>query len=148
MKCKRWATVLGSLTRVLLLVAALACSSSLPEPELGRHPLAAFKEAPYPPPAALAETIPPRPERDGAVWIDGEWVLRGASYAWRRGAWVVPPPAARFAPWQAFYRRDGRLMLATGAWYDEKDERTRRPQPLAPASTPPNDITSEFQTGR
>lgn len=131
-----------------LLLALAACSSTLPAPERARHPLAAFREAPYPPPAALAETVPERPANPGVVWIDGEWVLHGSAYVWRRGGWVVPPPAGRFAPWQAWYRRDGRLMLASGTWYDAKNQRIRRPQPVLDAATPPNEITSEFQTGR
>jgi hypothetical protein len=54
----------------------------------------------------------------------------------------------RFAPWQSWYRRDGRLMLASGTWYDAKNQRIRRVQPIVPAQTPPNEVTSEFQTGR
>ncbi len=111
-------------------------------------PLAAYVEVPYPPPAALAETVPPRPERDGAVWVDGEWVSHGNEYVWRRGGWVVPPARSQFAPWRAWYRRDGRLMMAPGTWYDAKHERLRRPEPVAPAATPTNDFTPETQTGR
>jgi hypothetical protein len=82
------------------------------------------------------------------VWIDGEWRFRGQGFAWRRGGWVVPPTASSFAPWRAWYRSDGRLMLAPGTWYDAKHERLRAPQPLVPAFTPPNERTSEAQTGR
>jgi hypothetical protein len=130
------------------LLTLLGCGGSLPAPKLAEHPLAAYREVPYPPPAALAETVPEPPDRDGAVWVDGEWVFHGKSFVWRRGGWVVPPPASRFAPWRAWYRRDGRLMLASGTWYDAKYERVRRPDPLAPAATPPNEVTSESQTGR
>lgn len=127
--------------------ALLGCGSSLPLPPATEHPLSAYVEVPYPPPAALAETVPP-PPRSGAVWIDGEWQYHGRTYVWRRGGWVVPPPASRFAAWRAWYRRDGRLMLAGGAWYDARHERVRRPEPIAPATTPPNEVTSEAQTGR
>jgi hypothetical protein len=126
----------------------LGCGGSLPTPEAAEQPLAAFSEVPYPPPAALAETVPPRPNRDGVVWLDGEWVYHGDAYAWRRGGWVVPPPAGRFAAWRAWYRRDGRLMMARGTWYGPKQERLRRPEPIVPAFTPANEITSETQTGR
>lgn len=132
----------------LLAVMLWGCGSSLPAPERAEQPLAAYIEVPYPPPAALAETVPARPERDGVVWLDGEWVFHGDAYAWRRGGWVVPPPGGRFAPWQTWYRRDGRLMMASGAWYTPKQERLRRPKPVVPATTPPNEVTSESQTGR
>jgi hypothetical protein len=149
-KCKPWAIV-TSLTRALSVAALLGvvgCASSLPAPPAAKHPLSAYREVPYPPPAALAETVPERPARDGLVWVDGEWVFHGDVFVWRRGGWVAPPQAARFAPWQAFYRRDGRLMLAPGTWYNAQNERLRRPEPVTPAYTPPNEITSELQTGR
>lgn len=133
---------------LLLLLLLGGCGSPLPAPETAQHPLDAYAVVPYPPPAALSETVPPQPPRAGAVWIDGEWVTHGDSYVWRRGGWVVPPAHSRFAPWRAWYRRDGRLMLARGTWYDAKGERVRSPQPIVPAYTPPNEITSEFQTGR
>jgi hypothetical protein len=132
----------------VLAFVLLGCGSSLPTPEAAEQPLAAFSQVPYPPPAALAETVPPRPTRDGVVWLDGEWVYHGDGFTWRRGGWVVPPPAGRFAAWRAWYRRDGRLMMASGTWYGPHQQRLRRPEPLVPAYTPPNDVTSESQTGR
>ena len=39
-------------------------------------------------------------------------------------------------------------MMAPGTWYDAKHERLRTPKPVQPASTPPNDVTAESQTGR
>ena len=134
--------------RALLLLLVVGCASQLPAPESTQHPLNAYVEVPYPPPAALAETVPPQPTRAGVVWIDGEWMAHGDAYAWRRGGWVLPPAQSRFAQWRVWYRRDGRLMMARGAWYDAKGERLRTPEPIEPASTPPNQLTSEFQTGR
>lgn len=130
------------------LACASACGGALPSPVLTEHPLGAYVVVPYPPPAALAETVPERPERPGVVWVDGEWLYHGDSFVWRRGGWVVPPPAGRFAPWRSWYRRDGRLMLARGTWYDAKRERLRFIEPIAPAETPTNEVTSEFQSGR
>jgi hypothetical protein len=124
-----------------------ACGSSLPAPPRGDHPLSAYVEVPYPPPAALAETVPPKPDA-GVVWVDGEWVYHGREFVWRRGGWVVPPPGSHFAAWHSWYRNDGRLMMARGTWYDAKQQRLRPPPALAPAETPPNQVTSEFQTGR
>lgn len=137
----------------LSLFAALApwlfaCGGSLPRPPIGEHPLSAYVEVPYPPPAALAETIPDKPEQAGVVWVDGEWVYHGEGFVWRRGGWVMAPPASQFAAWRTFYRSDGRLMMARGTWYDEARQRFRPPKPVAPAETPPNQVTSEFQTGR
>ena len=134
--------------RALALLLAVGCGGQLPAPESTEHPLSAYADVPYPPPAALAETVPERPERDGVVWIDGEWRPHGDSYVWRRGGWFEPPAHARFAPWRAWYRRDGRLMMAPGTWYDAKGERLRSPEPMLPASTPSNELTSETQTGR
>jgi hypothetical protein len=134
--------------RLSLCLLLVACSSSLPAPPRAQHPLAAYAEVPYPPPAALAETVPERPDRGDVVWIDGEWRYYGRSFVWRRGGWVVAPQASRFAPWRSWYRRDGRLMLAPGTWYNGRGERQRWVEPIVPAYTPPNEITSEFQTGR
>jgi hypothetical protein len=134
--------------RFCLGLLLVACSASLPGPPRAEHPLAAYVEVPYPPPAALAETVPERPASGDAVWIDGEWRYHGRSFVWRRGGWVVPPPTGRFAPWRSWYRRDGRLMLAPGTWYDSRGQRVRRVEPVVSAYTPPNEITSEFQTGR
>jgi len=131
-----------------LAIALLGCGSSLPAPEATQQPLSAYVEVPYPPPAALAETVPERPQRDGVVWLDGEWSYHGDGYAWRRGGWVVPPPEGRFAPWRVWYRRDGRLMMAPGTWYGRSQARLRRPEPVLPAATPANEVTSESQTGR
>jgi hypothetical protein len=146
-KCKQWAILYKTLASAALLL--LGCGGvSLPAPNAGQHPLSAYREVPYPPPAALAEMVPERPDQPDLVWIDGEWVFHGSSFVWRRGGWVAPPPTGRFAPWQAWYRRDGRLMLASSAWYDAKNQRIRRVRALVPAQTPPNEVTSELQTGR
>lgn len=133
---------------IALGLSLVACGSALPQAPMTAHPLSAYVEVPYPPPAALAETVPSKPDRDDVVWLDGEWRYRGRSFVWRRGGWVVPPPTGHFAPWQSWYRRDGRLMLAPGTWYDSQHQRLRWQEPIEPATTPSNDITSERQTGR
>jgi len=103
---------------------------------------------PYPPPAALAETVPERPDRAGLVWLDGEWMYRGSTFVWRRGGWVVAPPAGRFATWQTRYTDDGRLLMASGSWYDERGRPLALIEPLRPATTPANEITPETVVGR
>jgi len=130
------------------LLVLLACSSRLPQPETTRHTRESYLPVPYPPPAGLAETVPPAPRRDGAVWVDGEWVFHGRTYVWQRGGWVYPPPGARFAPWRALYLKSGRLLLAPGTWYDEANSPLPPPDVATPARTPPNEITAEQQSGR
>lgn len=143
----------ATLSRALLKHAVVAsfcassCGGSLPLPPTVRHPPSAYQEIPYPPPAALAETVPERPDRD-VVWVDGEWFFSGSAFTWHRGGWVVAPPSARFAPWHAKYRPDGRLMLAQGAWYDSRMRRLPAPEPIAQAYTPPNEFISELEVGR
>jgi hypothetical protein len=126
---------------------AWACGGSLPQPSPATHGADVYREVPYPPPAALAETIPAHPDAD-AVWIDGEWVFSAGSYTWQRGGWVVPPQEGRFAPWHAYYRADGSLMLAPGTWYDARGRRLPNLEPRLEAYTPPNEFTSESEVGR
>ncbi|HEX2735771.1 MAG TPA: hypothetical protein VHM70_29430 [Polyangiaceae bacterium] len=132
----------------LIALLNLNCGAGLPSPPRTAHPVSAFVSVPYPPPAALAETVPPRPDRQGVVWLDGEWIFRADSYVWRRGGWVVAPPEGRFAAWQTRYRKDGRLELASSSWYDANARPLPFIEPIAPAVTPPNELTSEVQTGR
>jgi hypothetical protein len=127
---------------------AAACAGSLPAPPLARHPHASFEEVPYPPPAALAETIPKRPDRGDVVWIDGGWTFRGRTFSWQRGGWVVPPAGASYAPSSIVYGTDGRVLFAPGTWYGKDSTPLERVRPVAPAVTPPNEYTSETQTGR
>ena len=130
------------------LLLLYGCSSGVPLPPRTRHARESYLPVPYPPPAGLAETVPKRPSRDGAVWIDGEWAFHGRTYVWQRGGWVFPPEGARFAPWRALYQNNGRLMLAPGTWYDENGKSLPPPEVLTPARTPPNEITAESQSGR
>ena len=127
--------------------ALSACGGSLPEPELGRHRPTDFSEVPYPPPAALVETVPPRPD-DRAVWVDGYWEFAQDSYVWRRGGWMHAPAGARMAPWAARYTPDGRLLFAKTIWFDARGEPLPDPEALRAAYTPPNEITGEFQAPR
>ena len=139
------------MSRALLAFALFGlagCARSLPLPETVRHSREAFLPVPYPPPAALAETVPKRPERGEAVWIDGEWAFHGRTYVWQRGGWVYPPSGARFAKWRAVYQRSGRMMLASGTWYDASGKSLPRPDVAIPATTPPNEVTTETQSGR
>jgi len=128
--------------------AFVACGGSLPRPEYAVHSAETYGEVPYPPTAALTEIIPPRPACARCVWIDGDWVFRGKFYAWQRGGWFSPPSGARYAPSQIVYEIGGRILFAPDTWYDPSGQTLRKPEALRPATTPPNDVTSEFQTGR
>ncbi len=136
-------------TRVLaVLIAGLAtaCGGSLPTPNAVNPPGTAFVPVPYPPPAALSEVVPKRPEN--AVWVDGSWAWRGRSYVWQRGGWVRPAAGAAYSPWRLIYTRDGRLLFAESSWYDAKGNKLEEPKVVTPATTPPNEITPENQVAR
>lgn len=133
---------LGVLVAAILTVASGCSGPQVPEPEFARSPAAAYVEVPYPPPAALAEIIPPSP-RDDAVWVDGQWFWRGSYWVWDKGAWVIPPKGARFAPWSTAYRADGTLLFAEASWRDARGEKLPAPQVLEPASAPPTEQTAE-----
>jgi hypothetical protein len=124
-----------------------ACGSSLPTPAVTEHPQSAFVEVPYPPPAALVEVVPNRPNGD-AVWVDGAWVWRGRYYVWQRGGWLLPPADAAYAGWQAQLAADGRLLFAPGTWYDSARQPMDAPTRLALARTPPNQTTLETEVAR
>ena len=135
--------------RVLLIAAfaTTACGGLLPEPPLARHRPSDFREVPYPPPAALVETVPPRPD-DRAVWVDGYWEFAQDNYVWRRGGWLHAPDGARMAPWAARYTADGRLLFAKSTWFDAQGRTLPDPDTKRAAFTPPNEITGEFQAPR
>jgi WXXGXW repeat (2 copies) len=129
------------------IVLGSACGSSLPGPESATHPSTSFVEVPYPPPAALVEVVPKRPDGN-AVWVDGSWAWRGRSYVWQRGGWVHAPEDAAYAGWQASLAADGRLLFAPGAWYDAARRPVDAPPQLRTARTPPNQITLESEVAR
>ena len=126
---------------------AAGCGSSLPEPDFVDPPPDAFVKVPYPPPAALAEVVPEEPSGD-PVWIDGSWAWRGKSYVWQRGGWMLPVPGAGYVRPRVEYRKDGTTMFAEAAWYDQSGNKLEDPTVLAPATTPPNELTPEEQTAR
>ncbi|HEY4122861.1 MAG TPA: hypothetical protein VGM56_33585 [Byssovorax sp.] len=83
--------------------------------------MSAYEEVPYPPPAARAEVVPPKP--DGAVvWLDGQWDWSGSSWRWTHGGWVVAPTDARYQPWLTARRNDGRLYFARATWRDGRGQ--------------------------
>ena len=129
-------------------LVALACSSSLPTPPETAHPLRAYVEVPYPPPAALVEVVPEPPENADAVWLDGHWVWRGRYYVWQRGGWIVPPENGAYATWQSVLAKDGRIVFAPGTWYGPDRRPLPPPEVLAVAKSPPNQATVETEAAR
>jgi hypothetical protein len=144
--CRHERLMLRLVALLVTLGWALACSS-LPTPARATHPAGAFIEVPYPPPAALVEVVTKRPDTD-SVWVDGNWVWRGRYYVWRRGGWLHAPPDAAYADWQAYLAQDGRLLFASGAWYDPQQQLVEAPRPLRMARTPPNQTTLETEVAR
>jgi hypothetical protein len=132
----------------LLAIVASACSSSLPAPPETVHPRRAFVEVPYPPPAALVEIVPERPEASDVVWLDGHWIWRGRYYVWQRGGWMIPPENGAYATWQSVLAKDGRVVFAPGAWYGPNRRRLQPPKVLAEAGSPPNQTTVETEAAR
>jgi hypothetical protein len=133
---------------VLLAIFTFGCRSTLPQPRQTAPPAEAFVEVPYPPPPALSEFVPKAPDRPGVVYVDGGWTWRGKYYVWQRGGWVSPKPGLRVTPWTVRYANDGRALFAARRWVDAQGRLVRGPPIIVPASTPPNEVTAEFQTGR
>jgi hypothetical protein len=131
---------------VFFSVVNVACSESLPTPNNARQPRSEYLPVPYPPPAAFAETVPPRPNKT-ALWTDGHWAWRGSTFVWQRGGWVDAPPGSYFAHWRVRYTQDGTLMFAEEAWYDAKLKPIPRPKVLTEAFSPPNELTPESLHG-
>jgi hypothetical protein len=119
----------------------------LREPATTVHASNDYVLVPYPPPAALVE-VAGEPPDDSCVWIDGHWAWRGGHYVWNRGGWVLPPEGLYYAPWESAFARDGRLLFAQGTWYDATGRKVPPPDIVKPARTPPNEVTSEFQSPR
>jgi hypothetical protein len=130
------------LAAVVALESAGCGAAATPAPSFSKQPEEAYAEVPYPPPSAMAEIVPPQPD-PGAVWVDGQWLWRGRYWVWDKGGWVVPPDRAKFSRWDAYYRADGTLLFAEGAWRDPRGRRLPPPRVLAPAATPPTEQTAE-----
>lgn len=112
------------------------------------HPRRAFAEVPYPPPAALVEVVPERPDASDAVWLDGHWIWRGRYYVWQRGGWMIPPENTAYATWQSVLTKDGRIVFAPGVWYGADRRPVQAPKTIAVAKSPPNQTTVETEAAR
>jgi hypothetical protein len=125
----------------------VGCAGEFPEPNTTTHKNQDFQEVPYMPPAALVEVTGAAPS-DACVWYDGHWVWRGDKYSWKRGGWVTSTADLRYAPWKTVVTSDGCLLFAEGVWYDSAGVQVPHPPIVKPARTPPNEVTSEFESPR
>jgi len=117
----------GAAVRRLIVAAAVAaagCSSSLRLPPTGTHPenAAILDIVEYPPPAAEAEVVPPAPDDDRCVWLDGRWAWQGHRWRWIRGQWAIPPDGCYFAPSVLTWQKPRELWMLEGHWYPENAE--------------------------
>lgn len=112
-------------------LACVACGGSVPRPTLAAVAVEDYVQVPAPPGPARVEELPPSPRKD-AVWVDGQWSFTGAGYRWEHGAWVVPPPGARFAPAVVVRReKDDALFFARASWKDASGRTIDAPEALA-----------------
>lgn len=115
---------------LMLASSIVGCSGgSVPRPPRTQVSAADYVAVPFAPRLPRVEVVPPRPN-DDAVWVDGSWSWEGSRYRWRRGAWVIPPPGARYARWVVVRRTDGQLFFAPSSWKDEKGNTVPAPPPL------------------
>jgi hypothetical protein len=125
------ARALCTVCAAVILSVPLGCGPSLARPSMTPAPVSAFVEVPYPPPAAHAEVIPPRPHSSD-VWIDGQWSWDSKTWRWEPGRWVVPPAGAKFQPWM-ITRSDARVLFAPATWRDADGREVAAPPPTAVA---------------
>ncbi len=121
----------------------LSCAAPrLPAPTYVGQPTSALQEAAYPPPPARVEHIPDLPkEKEGAVWIDGEWTWQGRRWAWKQGRWVMPPSGGRFSPWTSTRDKTGLYYVAEGKWRDAQGRELPDPTPVALGHTRSGPVT-------
>lgn len=120
---------------VAIVSIVFACGRRrLPSPVYVQHASSALAAVPFPPPAARAEFVPAKPDVEGVVWVDGEWLWQGRGWVWRSGRWVLPPPGARFAPWTSTRDPRGTFYVASSVWIGPRGEPIPDPRPLAVAS--------------
>ncbi|MBE7486579.1 MAG: YXWGXW repeat-containing protein [Polyangiaceae bacterium] len=103
----------------LLGLLGLACSSGIPGPPTGPHPgnAALIVSVEYPPPPAVAEVVPERPDNEDCVWLDGHWDWVAGRWEWQSGAWVVPPKGCYYRPVSMSWPQAGALQVLRAYWY-------------------------------
>jgi hypothetical protein len=136
----------GEITgRALALVGCLGCGSNVPELPLAAAPSEAiFTRVSTAPPAAIPETISPRPQLEVDVrWLDGVWQYGINRWVWHRGGWIALPKGAAYVPGDVTYDRDGTIGYRAPVWIDHRGHVMDAPPIVAPALTPPAPRTVE-----
>ena len=124
-----------------------SCTAEFPEPKTTAHANDDYQAVPYMPPAALVE-VAGAPPNDACVWYDGHWAWRNNKYVWKRGGWVTSHEDLYYARGHTVVAPDGQLMFTEGTWYNGAGHRVPEPPIVRPARTPPNHVTSEFESPR
>lgn len=97
-------------------IFVMACDkSALPLPRTGPNTNKGMTVVPYPPPAARAEIIPPKPG-SRVVWVDGTWNWDRRRWIWQRGRWEAPPTGAYYASAKITRLPDGTIGWTPGGW--------------------------------
>lgn len=111
-----------------LFVVGCDNKSVLPMPPTGPNESTTPVIVPYPPPAARAEIIPPKP---GArvVWIDGTWLWDRRRWIWQKGRWEAPPTGAYYAQSKVVQQADGTLAWYPAGWQTRNGQTAQRPAP-------------------
>jgi hypothetical protein len=68
-----------------------------------------------PPPARLAETVPPAPAA-GLIWVPGDWHWTGVQWAWLPGHWDQPPVGMKRWNKPHYTLVDGAYRYEPGTW--------------------------------
>lgn len=106
--------------------SAAGCRSALPVPPTGPHEGDEPIIVPYPPPPGRVQVIH-RPEKEGMVWIDGEWHWKGRRWIWVDGRWEIPPAGGYYARPRIVGLADGRIAWFPGDWHVPRKPGAKEP---------------------
>jgi surface antigen len=125
-----------------MVLLTTACSGSLPRPDRVQVKTGDYVAVQRAPREVPVEVVPPQPQK-GAVWLDGTWEVSQDRFRWKAGAWVIPPPGAKYARWVLIRRNgDGQLFFAPSYWTNNAGK-LPDPPPLLRAKTRTGDTSPE-----
>jgi hypothetical protein len=124
--------------RALALAGCLGCTSGIAQlPPADAPRTVPFARVPTPPPAAVPETLSPRPLLEADVrWLDGAWHYGINRWVWYRGGWIALPKGATYFPGDVTYDDDGSIGYRAPVWVDDAGRVMDAPPIVAPALTP------------